>query len=134
MPHELLSHWENQKLIFNKTYDILTIYQERTLEICYFSEEKKNYTRNFEKAPKLIFNRIILFKNWYKLQWTSKQSLFQKSSNNPHTGFWTKQFLSNPVSKFLCQPGLPTPGYLYFPRIPTFTSLVETAAFQKNPR
>ena len=35
---------------------------------------------------------------------------------NPHTGLLKEIFLSNPVAKFLCQPSLPTPASLSFPK------------------
>ena len=41
-------------------------------------------------------------------------SLSVQKNKNPHTRFEqnTKIFLSNPVSRFPCQPSLPTPGSL----------------------
>ena len=50
----------------------------------------------------------------------------QKSSKNPHKGFWTKKmFLSTPVQKFPCQPSFPTPSSLSFLKIPTIANLVQ---------
>ena len=43
-------------------------------------------------------------------------------------------FLSNPVSKFPCQPSLPTSGSLSFPRIPTLASLNSLKQIKKLVR
>ena len=55
-------------------------------------------------------------------------SLFQKK--NTHTrDFERNIFLSKPVSKFPCQPSLPTRGSLSFLRIPTLALTQTTRAF-----
>ena len=48
---------------------------------------------------------------------------FKKVQKTRTPDFERNRFLSNPVSKFPCQPSLPTPGSLSFPRIPTLASL-----------
>ena len=63
-----------------------------------------------------------------------KKLLFQKKLKTSHRilneirlvnsrYFLNEIFLSNPVSKFPCQPILPTPGSFSFPKIPTLASL-----------
>ena len=63
-------------------------------------------------------NKVLVTICWVKYRIISKK--FKKPTHRILNG----RYLSNPISKFPCQPSLPSQSYLSFSRIPTLASLL----------